>query len=372
MNIKLPLPALFTPRTRQLPPHFKRRRRSSLWLPLAILSLWLAGCASGAPFGATPTPDRPARIAFMSDRDGNFEIYLMARDGSDLANLTNNEAQDGLPAWSQGADAFAFLTSRESEDSLALYRMDVNGENPQEIDIGELAIGGIFHWSPDGKQLAFEAGDEVESDIYVLDIASAEIRNLTDNAGPDRFGSWSPNGESILFTTLRDGNIVIYAVSLADGETSRLTDPAWNSASPDWSPDGKQIAYFSDQDEDIDIYVMDANGENGIRLTTSEGFDGYPRWSPDGKQIAFISNRDGNPEIYVMNLDGSEPTNLTNTPEAQEGVQGDYSWSPDGQQILFHSDRSGDVEVYVMDADGGNVTNLTNNPANDLASIWVP
>jgi Tol biopolymer transport system component len=339
---------------------------------LALLALiTLAGCRS-APLGAAPKPDRPPRIAFMSDREGAFEIYIMDRDGSNLVNLTNHEAQDGIPAWSRNAGSFAFISTRDSEEDVFLYRMDENGENQEMMNPEATSATAQYRWSPSGDWLAYEDGDQTAVDVYIMDASGEQVKNLSQSDSMDRLASWSPDGKRLLIVSNREGNLAVYTVDIESGEISRLSDPAYNSGTPAWSPDGKKIAFMTDKDGDIEIYSMDDNGGNLVRLTESAEFDGYPAWSPDGSKIAFISNRDGNPEIYVMDADGSTQTNLTNTPTAQESVQGDFAWSPDGTQILFHSDGDGNVEIYVIAADGSEMTNLTNNPATDSASIWVP
>lgn len=339
---------------------------------LIIISLTIvAGCRS-APIGAMPTPDRPPRIAFMSDREGSFEIFIMDVDGGNLTNLTNNEAQDGVPVWSPGGGLFAFISTRDSEEDVFIYRMDENGSNQEMFNPQVKSASARYIWSPDGQWLAYEGGEQTAVDVYIMDASGEQVKNLTESDSTDLLGPWSPDGEQILFTSSREGNLAIFAVHIESGEISRLTDPAYNSGTPKWSPDGEKIAFMSDKDGAVEIYSVASDGQDLVRLTESEQFDGYPNWSPDGSKIAFISTRDGNPEIYVMNADGGEQTNLTNTPTAQESVQGDFAWSPDGSQILFHTDRDGDLEVYVMGADGSNPTNLSNNPTSDSASIWVP
>lgn len=330
-------------------------------LLLIVAGLLMAGCQ------LTPTvPERPVRIAFMTDRDGDFEIYLMGRDGSNLTNLTADSAADGLPAWSRQAGAFAFASNRAG-DTLSIYRMGDDGREPMILTESPPAAPVPMIWSPTGEWIGFGSG----ADVYLLDPHGDNLVKLTEHPARDNFEAWSPDGRQVLFTSERDDTLAIYVTGVEGSEPTRLTELESGSGSPDWSPDGTKIAFVSNRDGDIEIYVMDADGGNVMRLTESVDFDGYPTWSPDGSKIAFLSRRDGNTEIYVMNPDGSEQTNLTNSPDSEESLQGDFFWSPDGEQIMFHTDRDGDVEIYVMDADGSNQTNLSDNPATDFGSIWV-
>jgi Tol biopolymer transport system component len=311
----------------------------------------------------------PPRIAFMSDRDGNFEVFVMASDGTELTNITNNPGADGLPGWSSTVNSIAFLTSREDQ-STSIYRMDEDGLGLQLLVQDPSIIAAAPIWSPDGSWIVYHNGDSVQVNIQIVDSSGEEVREITAEGSLNRFADWSPDGDQIMFLSNREGLSAVFVVDLDGGEPTKLTDSQFSSAMAVWSPDGERIAYVTDRDGDVEIYVMTLIDKELTRLTDSIGVDAYPKWSPDGTQIAFLSIRDGNPEIYVMNADGSDQKNITNS-LAQESVQGDFYWSRDGSQILFHSDRDGNAEVYLMNADGSNPVNLSNSPATDMGSVWV-
>lgn len=316
---------------------------------------------------------KPVLISFMTDRDGNFEIYMIEIESTEVTNITNHEAEDGLPAWSSKMDSIAFLTTRDS--SLAsIYRMGVKGEDLTLLVSDMPIIATSPAWSPNGEWLAYDIGQSGQSDVFVVSYDGGEVRNLTDHPSANRFADWSPDSDKILFTSnradLTTNYPVIYELIIESGEIAPLTTGEAASALASWSPDGSKIAFASDQDGDVEIYVIDSDGGNLIRLTDSMGFDGFPEWSPDGTKIAFVTFRDDNPEIYVMDSDGTNQINLTDDP-AQDASGGGFSWSPDGSQIIFDTDRDGNYEIYVMEEDGSNPTNLTNDPATDLSPAWV-
>ena len=223
------------------------------------------------------------RIVFVSDQDGNWEIYVMDADGGNQLNLTNNHRHNNNPSWSPNGERIAFAS-----------------------------------W--DGKVINFA----INFEIYVMDADGGNQLSLTNNRHDDWDPSWSPDGKRIAFASERDGHFrsdfgitsEIYVMD-ADGQNEqRLTENRQNDWHPSWSPNGERIAFASDRKgdfENFDIYVMDADRGNQRSLTNNRRDDRHPSWSPDGKRIAFNSRRDGNFEIYVINAGGAwQPRRLTN------------------------------------------------------------
>ena len=277
-----------------------------------------------------------ARIAFSSDRDRNYEIYLMDDDGKNQQNLTNHPDRDSVPSWSPDGKRIAFTSERDGNDEI--YVMDADGGNQQNLTNhpeDERAPA----WSPDGKRIAFVSDRDrfldihgfPTSEIYVMDADGENPQNLTNNRHDDRSPSWSPDGKRIVFLSYRDGHFIgdfelitseIYVMDVDGGNQQRLTENRKNDESPSWSPDGTRIVFSADRKGDFvnsEIYVMDADGGNLQRLTENRDDDGAPSWSPNGERIAFVSHRDGNPEIYVMDADGGNLQNLTNNPHSDYG-----------------------------------------------------
>ena len=267
------------------------------------------------------------RIAFSSDRDGNWDIYVMNADGSGVTRLT---------------------------------------EHP-EVDWGP-------DWSPDGQLIAFSSYRDGESDIYVINADGSGVTQLTNHPEFDGYPAWSASGEQIAFSSARDGDSDIYVMNADGSGVTQLTNHPEYDGDPAWSPDGRRITFMSGRDvnadtvETGDIYVMNADGSGVTRLTEHPNGDRDPDWSPGGQQIAFSSSRDGDSAIYVMNADGSGVRQLTDTP----GQDGSPAWSPGGRQIAFSSSRDGDWNIYVMNADGSGVRQLTDNPGADETLDWSP
>jgi Tol biopolymer transport system component/uncharacterized surface protein with fasciclin (FAS1) repeats len=361
------------------------------------------------------------RIAFVSDHEGNAEIYVMNADGSGQKRLTNNPATDVDPNWSPDGKQIVFDSDRSG--NVDVYVMDVDGGGVKDLT-SNAAYDGQPVWSPDGKQIAFvsdRAGSN--SQVFVMQADGSNPTDLSNSSSNDFAVNWSPDGANLAFFRVEanalyimradgssqtlltgEGNSpiptswaaaslastapagtghIVYMVgpqnepdiqmelyiANADGtHPTRLTNNQTSEAEPAISPDGTKIAFDTNRDGNQEIYVMNADGSNPIDLSKNAANDEGPAWSADGKRIAFNSNRDGNGNIYVINADGSNLLQLTTDPSDD----GRASWSPDGKQLAFMSDRGGSYHIYVMNADGSGQTDVTPGAANDFFPAWSP
>ncbi len=251
--------------------------------------------------GSYPTwsPDG-TRIAFRSDRDGNFEIYVMDADGSNPVNLTDHSASERSPAWSPDGTKILFTSNRDGNEEV--YVMDADGSSPTNLTNNPALDAGRPAWSPDGTRIAFASTRDDDFEIYSMAADGTDQIRLTDEPAFDLLPSWSPNGTRIAFRSARDGNSEIYVMDADGSNPVNLTDHSASDSEPSWSPDGSRIAFRSNRDGNLEIHVMDADGSSPVRLTDHSAFDGQSSWSPDGTRIVFQSSRDGNREVSVMDL----------------------------------------------------------------------
>jgi Tol biopolymer transport system component len=294
-----------------------------------------------------PTPPPPQWIAFETVRGdlGDYEIFVMATDGSRLANLTNCWADDVAPVWSPDGRHIAFVSLR---DTLT----------------GKWGMG--------------------TSSIYIIDfdpvagVSRGEARRLTDDGGSDGWPTWSPDGQRIAFHSDRGGDWDIWVINVDGTGLTNLTRQPGDDQYADWSPDGKKIAFTSSRSGNQDIWVMsvpgpqaggDGRGTDLVNLTNAKGRDRYPMWSPDGTRLTFNTNRDGDYEVYMMKADGSNQRNISDSPKSTEGLA---DWSPDGQRLVLYSSRPGNKDVFIVDLTTGVWTNITNDPASDEFCTWSP
>jgi TolB protein len=239
-------------------------------------------------------PCTDCRIVFVSNRDGNDEIYSCESDGSDVRRLTNNPAAESEPAWSPGGAKIAFISDRSGSHELYIMNADGSGVERRSTSISSPASSPS--WSPDGRRIAYAGFSNGSMNIWIVDatIAGATPILLKDIQGWEAFPSWSPDGRSITFT-------------------------------------GDQHAY----DFVYDIWRINTDGTNLVSLMYNL-FDGIDyvisRWSPDGVKLAVvIMETSGAVRIAHMSPDGTAITTLVSG--AFEWTR--LSWSPDASRILY-------------------------------------
>ena len=350
-----------------------KNRPLAAWICLLANAI-LLGCGASQVGAPTPTPSPigggSGRIAFVSDRDGNMEIYVMNADGSEQTNLTNNEADDEWPTMSPQGTQVVFVSNRDEpspqtcmlnyECNSELYMVRTDGTGLTRLTDNP-ASDSFPIWSPDGAQIAFNSNRDGPGDIFVMGADGSGQINLTNDREFDFYPRWMPDAAQIVFLSTRDGGFQFYIVNTDGSELTML-----DSGLPPSELTSSQLRSWA-MTVGFEIYIYDGEVWSGIQDKDSS-LGEYPTWSPDGRRIAFHSRRDGNMEIYLMNADYSGLTRLTSN-EADDMFP---AWSPDGMHIAFHSNRDGNEEIYVMDADGSNQTRLTFNSESDTRPAWYP
>ncbi|WP_161541201.1 PD40 domain-containing protein [Rhodothermus marinus] len=262
---------------------------------------------------------------------------------------------DMYPAWGPDSRTIAYTHRPQTPEEAAFGR----GDQIWLLDIETgrrcfLTLGWKPAWSPDGRRIAFIYGAYEAANLYVVEVLSGEVTELT-TEGASFNPSWSPDGKRILYD--RGGYYYEIWVMNADGSNKRKIT---RGQTPSWSPDGSSIAYvtfFEDTSRGHvdELVIMDTSGQHVRRLTFDIRQEDYPSWSPDGMWI-----------IYRSIAEGVDPTNglwmiHTISKRRRFLVQGAHaSWSPDGRQIVYdgpYGENSG--TIWIMNADGSNRHPLT-------------
>lgn len=257
-----------------------------------------------------------AKIAFTSNRDGNYEIYIMNPDGTGQKNLTRHKASDTQPAWSPTGEEILFVSKRDGRSDL--YLMDADGTNVRKV-FKDLKLRTAPAWSPDGQQISYSRIDPVR-ELYIASLDKKDERQVAPLGKYDGYSSWAPDGTKIVFggpSKQENKDSRIYIFNLETRRKKVLFEEAvlTSMKNPSWSPLDDKIAFAWFRGGTSAIYVMERNGDNPERIVDPpRGFAAaHPEWSPDGNALVYEQYKQQNNvrHIYIMNLDEREPEKLT-------------------------------------------------------------
>jgi TolB protein len=253
-----------------------------------------------------------SKIVFISNRDGNDELYMMDYDGYNQTRITYNTIKDYMPAWSADGKSVAYTSYRQGRAGLYI----LNIYEGKQIDVQSEGTNFGVAFSPDGKKLAFcSTLEEGNSEIYVANSDGSNIKRLTFNKAIDTAPTWSPTSREIAFTSDRGGTPQIYIMDAEGSNIRRVSFGGSYFDGPAWSPAGDMITYVSRVDLVFDIYVLNLRTNQTIKLTESNARNESPTWSPDGRHIIYSSNRIGTIQLCAIDYDGANMRRLTSKGE---------------------------------------------------------
>jgi TolB protein len=179
------------------------------------------------------------------------------------------------------------------------------------------------------------------------------LLRLTDGQSDDINPSVSPDGTKIAFSSRRNGFWDIYILDLKSSQLTQMTKTLEFEGSPTWSPDGQWIAYESYANGNFDIYLADVTHleQKPLQLTNDPAADFSPVWMPGatGRQIAFVSDRSGEDDIWVARLDDFKER-FINISRDSENEDTHPAWSPDGRYIAWAKKSGGDSNLVIWDS----------------------
>ena len=287
-----------------------------------------------APAGAMARND--GLIAFRSDRGGQGDIWVMAPDGTNARNLTNDKVEDDFPVWSQNGKQIAWARGGRGPQA-EIWVMNADGSGKRQVTSNTFDDYNPT-WSPDGSEIAYRSFRGNNRDIYAIRVDGTGERRLTDDPASDYAPDWSPDGARIAFTSSRSGANAIYSMQADGSDVQQLTPDYLNAALPGWSPSGDRIAFsdgFCDLCSESDQFVMNADGTGITQVTDSAENELGKSWSRDGASIVMdfstltpSEKHLSKGDIAVTDVVSGATVNLTNT----TGISEEHpDWSPGGR-----------------------------------------
>ena len=264
----------------------------------------------------------------------------------------------GGPVWSPDSRWIAFhgaegdkggLVIAHPDGSGATFLTTTSGSNSPVPDTGKSVV-----WSPDGKQIAFISSTPGEAAAA----ASADPMVIT------RYLYKPDYGEGM--TRFNDNQrLHIFVVDISSKQVKQITNGEFDEHSIDWSPDGKKLVFASNrepnQDEffNYDLFTLDLADNSIHRLTATEYCEYAPSWSPDGKSILYLGTRRGltdrettmeDTHAWLMNADG---TNRREIGAVLDNRQAQAEWAPDGSAVYFTVQERGSEHLVRLPIGGG-------------------
>ncbi|MEO6723827.1 MAG: winged helix-turn-helix domain-containing protein [Blastocatellia bacterium] len=337
----------------------------------------------GLALNPTFSPDGNT-LAYSSDQSGVFELYAkpLALGGREIQ-ITSDGNHNWEPAWSPDGKTIAYHSDRLG----GIWLIPALGGTPRQLT----EFGCRPAWSRDGKMIAFQSEsfhDLVQpyassATLWVVPSEGGAPKQITQAgkpAGGHLCPAWSPDGKRVAFLNANLASYQIWSVELATEQSKQITpNGSGDKADLVWDNDGKSI-YFTMGMMLLRLRVDPATGSLlGKPVKVADlGATVFrnPTISADGKKIAY-SAWAAKSNIWSVPLAprssdsaAGVPIPLTNETHSRNGLT---AFSPDGRRIAFTSERRGiGYQLWLMDADGGNQAQLTANAQAALAPSWFP
>ena len=262
-----------------------------------------------------------SKLVFVSNRDGNEEIYIMDYDGKRIRRITYNDYIDSFPSWNINNEDILYTSYKNNNPDLYSFSIYTGKSRV----LSSRGTNYSADWSPEGDRVVYTSTKSGNAEIYLLNMKTGKEKRLTFNRIIDTSPYWSPNAREIVFTSQRSGTPQIYIMDAEGTNIRRITFEGTYLATPSVSPDGRTIVFSRLDKSGFNIWTIRTDG-SGLTQLTFDGDNQSPTWSPDGRFIAY--ERKETPaaknSIFIMRRDGSNPVKII-------GGKGDYSspaWSP--------------------------------------------
>ncbi len=273
-----------------------------------------------------------------------------------IRQLTNTSAANFRPAWSADGKSIAFQSNRDGP--YHIYVMDADGGNVRQLTSGDIDDRHPA-WSPDGRSIAVDSGSAARREIWTIDVASRARTQITRLDAVTSLPSWRPDGKRISFYLYRSGEMDLWTIAPDGGGAARMTTSlaaesrnqctfACHAAA--WSPNGAKIA-LADGDSARVLVMSAIAGSAPAAISPEDERSHFPVYLSDGR-IVYVTEHISLQQAYT-DLWAIDPDRTTERSEIARNVQaqGPFELSGDGRQLLFASPRTGNFEIYAVTLD---------------------
>jgi len=266
-----------------------------------------------------------------------------------------------------------------------IWLLDIGkGENKQLTRLDEGACQP--DWSPDGEQIVFTSPCSGKrsryngASLFILDTRNNELSKLTNSLEGDFDPAWSPMGDWIAYTSSVNGQLQLFKINVQDLSVLKLSDGKYNDFDPAWSSGGGQLAFIRTRGVD-QVWLMDFDGSNPVQFTLSGEIDNsHPCWYSSENLMLFSQVLGlGSPSTQIFGMrieDIGKNEEYPITPAAQSGyipLMDHVDVSPDGKLLAFDYWYYNVLsDIYIMRFPGIDLRQLTDDPAMDYDPAWRP
>jgi TolB protein len=309
------------------------------------------------------TVDRAQRVPLPAPFDKSVRLPL----DTDKLRVHAHGFANEIVKYYTGEDGF-FLTRIVATKRTGKGTKDLFMLAPDGGDETQLTNNGSINMLPSfrGGRILFTSFKNGNPDLFVLEKGAS--RSLSSSPGLNTGGQLSPDGSTVALTLSKDGSPDIFLISPSDGRViKKLTDSDGIDTSPSWSPDGSRIAFVSDRHGSPQVWVMDKDGGNQKRLTFQGEYNQTPEWSPRGDKLLFTARDERLVfDIFTVEVGTGVIARITQN----QGNNEEPDWSPNGRYMVFSSTRSGEAKLFIATEDGRVQTPITQGKGEYLTPTW--
>ena len=293
------------------------------------------------------------RESSFEDDESETRIWMVSTRDGEVLPMTGVGSSVSQPRWSPDGKYLSFIASRNDGES-QVWALDRRGGEAVQLTEIEQGVGS-YEWSPDSQRLL----------LVIRDAEDEESEEDNDRPEPwviDRL-QFKRNYSGYLDRRRNH----LYVQELDSGQVTQLTSGDYDDSQPGWSPDGQLIAFVSNRTEEpdansnTDIWVVSADspdaGATLLQVTTNPGADSSPAWSPDGQTITYTTVTEPDIIWYATNHLAISPatggTARVLTTRLDRNVSSPR-FSPQGGEILFVLEDSGERHLASIDVSGEN------------------